>query len=120
MAIRILMADDALFTRVTLKRILTGAGYDVVGEAQNGVEVVQKYVELKPDLVTVSIAMPGMNGIQAFQEIRKIDPNAKVVISTAMDQKNMVIEAVLSGAKDFVVKPFQAERVLAAVRRLVA
>jgi two-component system, chemotaxis family, chemotaxis protein CheY len=120
MAKRILITDDALFMRVTLKKILTEGGYDVVGEAQNGAEAVQKYAELKPDVVTMDITMPEMDGIQALKEIRKIDPNAKVVMCTAMGQKNMVVEAVQSGAKDFIVKPFQADRVLEALSKLAA
>lgn len=120
MAKRILITDDALFMRVTLKNILTQNGYEVCGEAQNGVEAVRLYQELKPDLVTMDITMPEMDGLQALKQIRSIDPNASVVMCTAMGQKNMVVEAIQSGAKDFIVKPFQPDRVLEAVGKLLA
>lgn len=120
MAKRILITDDALFMRVTLKNILTQNGYEVVGEAQNGVESVQLFKDLKPDLVTMDITMPEMDGLAALKEIKKLDPNALVVMCTAMGQKNMVVEAIQSGAKDFIVKPFQPERVLEAVGKLLA
>lgn len=120
MAKRILITDDALFMRVTLKNILTQNGYEVCGEAANGVESVKLYQELKPDLVTMDITMPDMDGITALKEIRNIDPNAKVIMCSAMGQKNLVVEAIQSGAKDFIVKPFQPERVLEAVNKLLA
>lgn len=120
MAKRILITDDALFMRVTLKNILTQNGYEVVGEAQNGKESVELYKSLKPDLVTMDITMPEMDGITALKEIKSIDGEAKVVMCTAMGQKNMVIEAIQAGAKDFIVKPFQPERVLEAVNKLLA
>jgi two-component system, chemotaxis family, chemotaxis protein CheY len=120
MATRILITDDALFMRVTLKNILTKAGYDVVGEAANGVEAVNLYTELKPDIVTMDITMPEMDGIAALKEIRSKFPSAKVVMCTAMGQQGMVKDAILSGAKDFIVKPFQPERVLEAVKKLEA
>jgi two-component system chemotaxis response regulator CheY len=117
MAKRILITDDALFMRVTLKNILTQNGYEVVGEAGNGVESVDLYKKLKPDIVTMDITMPEMDGIAALKEIRSLDPNARVVMCTAMGQKNMVVEAIQAGAKDFIVKPFQAERVLEALQK---
>jgi two-component system chemotaxis response regulator CheY len=120
MAKRILITDDALFMRVTLKKILTENGYEVVGEAQNGQEAVDMYQSLKPDLVTMDITMPEMDGLTALKTIRVIDPNAKIVMCTAMGQKNMVVEAIQAGAKDFIVKPFQPDRVLEAVGKLVA
>lgn len=120
MAKRILITDDALFMRVTLKNILTQNGYEVVGEAQNGAEAVKLYQELKPDLVTMDITMPEMDGIAALKEIKKVDGSAKVVMCTAMGQKNMVVEAIQAGAKDFIVKPFQADRVLDAVGKQLA
>lgn len=120
MAKRILITDDALFMRVTLKNILTQNGYEVVGEAQNGVESVNLYQELKPDLVTMDITMPEMDGLTALKEIRSLDPNARVIMCTAMGQKNMVVEAIQAGAKDFIVKPFQPERVIEAVNKLLA
>ncbi|MFM9872908.1 MAG: response regulator [Fimbriimonadaceae bacterium] len=120
MAKRILITDDALFMRVTLKNILSSNGYEVVGEAENGAQAVKMYSELKPDLVTMDITMPEMDGLEALKQIRAADANAKVVMCTAMGQKNMVVEAIQSGAKDFIVKPFQPDRVLEAVSKLLA
>jgi two-component system chemotaxis response regulator CheY len=120
MAKRILITDDALFMRVTLKNILTQNGFEVCGEAQNGIEAVKLYQELKPDLVTMDITMPEMDGIEALKQIKKADPNAFVVMCTAMGQKNLVVEAIQSGAKDFIVKPFQPDRVLEALNKLLA
>ncbi len=120
MAKRILITDDALFMRVTLKNILTQNGFEVCGEAQNGAEAVNLFKQLKPDLVTMDITMPEMDGLAALKEIRAADPSAKVVMCTAMGQKAMVIEAIQNGAKDFIVKPFQPDRVLEAVNKLLA
>jgi two-component system, chemotaxis family, chemotaxis protein CheY len=119
MAKRVLITDDALFMRVTLKSILINGGYEVVGEATTGKEAVELFRQTKPDLVTMDITMPEMDGISAVREIRKVDPQAKIVMCSAMGQRNMVIEAVSAGAKDFIVKPFQAEKVIQAVRRLI-
>jgi len=119
MAKRILIVDDALFMRVTLKNILTRNGYEVVGEAADGRESVEIYQSIKPDMVTMDITMPVMDGISAVREIKKIDPDAKIVMCTAMGQKNMVMEAVSAGARDFIVKPFQPEKVLESVRKLI-
>ena len=120
MAKRILITDDAQFMRVTLKNILTQHGYEVVGEAENGVEAVKLYSELKPDLVTMDITMPEMDGIEALKQIRAADGNAIVVMCTAMGQKRMVVEAIQAGAKDFIVKPFKPERVIEAIDKLLA
>jgi two-component system chemotaxis response regulator CheY len=120
MAKRILITDDALFMRVTLKNILSQNGFEVVGEAQNGVESVELYKKLKPDLVTMDITMPELDGIGALKQIKDHDPSAVVVMCTAMGQKNMVVEAIQAGAKDFIVKPFQPDRVLEAVNKLLA
>jgi two-component system chemotaxis response regulator CheY len=116
---RILITDDALFMRVTLKNILTSNGYEVVGEATNGQEAVEKYATQHPDLVLMDITMPIMNGIAACRAIKDSDPNAKVVMCTAMGQKSMVIEAIQAGAKDFIVKPFQPDRVLDSIKKLI-
>ena len=116
---KILIVDDAAFMRMMLKDILTKNGYEVVGEAENGAKAVEKYGELKPDLVTMDITMPEMDGISALKNIRSIDSNAKVVMCSAMGQQAMVIEAIQAGAKDFIVKPFQADRVLEAVKKVV-
>lgn len=120
MAKRILITDDALFMRVTLKNILTGAGYEVVGEAGNGVESVELFKKLKPDLVTMDITMPELDGIGALKAIKELDPNARVVMCTAMGQKNMVVEAIQAGAKDFIIKPFQPDRVLESIAKHAA
>lgn len=116
---RVLITDDALFMRVTLKNMLTKNGYEVVGEAANGRESVEMYKSLKPDLVTMDITMPEMDGISAVREIKLFDTNAKVIMCTAMGQKNMVMEAVQAGAKDFIVKPFQPDKVLESVQKLI-
>lgn len=116
---RVLVVDDAAFMRMMLKDILTKAGHEVVGEAANGVEAVEKYKELKPDVVTMDITMPEMNGIDAIKEIKKVDPNATVIVCSAMGQQAMVIEAIQAGAKDFIVKPFQAARVIEAVQKVI-
>lgn len=114
----ILITDDAAFMRMILKDIIVKAGYDVVAEASNGQEAVEKYKELKPDFVTMDITMPVMDGIQAIKEIKAVDPNAKVIVCSAMGQQAMVIEAIQAGAKDFIVKPFQSNRVIEALQKL--
>lgn len=119
MAKNILICDDAAFMRMMIKDILTKNGYTVAGEAENGAKAVEKYTELKPDLVLMDITMPEMDGIQALKKIREFDPKASVIMCSAMGQQAMVIESIQSGAKDFIVKPFQADRVLEAVRKVV-
>ncbi len=114
---RVLVVDDAAFMRLMLKDILTKGGHEVVGEAANGLEAIERYKELKPEVVTMDITMPEMNGIDAIKEIRKIDPNATIIVCSAMGQQAMVIEAIQAGAKDFIVKPFQAGRVIEAVQK---
>jgi len=119
MAIRILVVDDAAFMRMMVKDILSKNGYEVVGEAENGLKAVEKWQELKPDLTTMDITMPEMDGISAVKAIKKIDPSAKVIMCSAMGQQAMVVEAIQAGARDFIVKPFQPDRVLEAVRKAV-
>jgi len=119
MAKNILVCDDAAFMRMMIKDILTKNGYTVAGEAENGVKAVEKYVELKPDLVMMDITMPEMDGIQALKKIKQVDPGANVIMCSAMGQQAMVIEAIQSGAKDFIVKPFDKDRVLEAVKKAV-
>jgi len=119
MPIKIMITDDALFMRVTLKNILVANGYDVVAEATNGQEAVEKYAAVRPDLVLMDITMPIMDGIAATRTIKSAYPQATVVMCTAMGQKNMVIEAIQAGAKDFIVKPFQPDRVLESIKKLV-
>ena len=119
MAKNILVCDDAAFMRMMIKDILSKNGYNVAGEAENGLVAIEKYKEVSPDLVLMDITMPEMDGISAVKEIRKVDPNAKIVMCSAMGQQAMVIEAIQAGARDFIVKPFQADRVLEAVRKAV-
>lgn len=119
MAKKVLICDDAAFMRMMIKDILSKNGYEIAGEAENGVKAVEKYNETKPDLVLMDITMPEMDGIQALKAIRELDSNACVIMCSAMGQQAMVIEAIQSGAKDFIVKPFQAERVLEAVKKVV-
>ena len=119
MAKYILICYHAAFMRMMIKDILTKNGYTVVGEAENGAKAVEKYAELKPDLVLMDITMPEMDGIQALKKIKEADPSATVIMCSAMGQQAMVIESIQSGAKDFIVKPFQADRVLEAVRKVV-
>jgi two-component system chemotaxis response regulator CheY len=115
----VLIVDDAIFMRTMIGDILKGAGFEVVGEASSGVEAVQKYKELKPDLVTMDIVMPDMGGIDAVKAIVEEDPDAKILMCSAMGQQGLVVEAIQAGARDFVVKPFQPSRVLEAVQRLL-
>ncbi|NGQ94018.1 response regulator [Brevibacillus sp. SYP-B805] len=117
MANKVLIVDDAAFMRMMIKEILTKNGYTVVGEASDGAQAVEKYKELGPDLVTMDITMPEMDGITALKEIRKIDPNARIIMCSAMGQQAMVIDAIQAGAKDFIVKPFQADRVIEAIKK---
>ena len=119
MAKYILICDDAAFMRMMIKDILTKNGYNIVGEAENGAKAVEKYNELKPDLVLMDITMPEMEGIEALKKIKSGDPNASIIMCSAMGQQAMVIEAIQNGAKDFIVKPFQADRVLEAVQKVV-
>ena len=119
MAKNILISDDAAFMRMMIKDILTKNGFNVVWEADNGLVAVDKYKELQPDLVLMDITMPEMDGIQALKKIREFDSAAKVVMCSAMGQQAMVIEAIQSGAKDFIVKPFQADRVIEAVNKAI-
>ena len=119
MAKNILICDDAAFMRMMIKDILTKNGYNVAGEAENGMKAVEKFKEVNPDLVLMDITMPEMDGIQALKEIKKLDGGAQVIMCSAMGQQAMVIESIQAGAKDFIVKPFQAERVIEAVKKVV-
>jgi len=115
----VLVCDDAIFMRTMISDILQQSGFEVVGEAGTGVEAVAQYRKLKPDLVTMDIVMPDMGGIDAVREITKFDPNARILMCSAMGQQALVVEAIQAGAKDFVVKPFQPSRVLEAVQRVL-
>ncbi|WP_144509247.1 response regulator [Bacillus sp. FJAT-22090] len=117
MSKRILIVDDAAFMRMMIKDILSKNGFEVVGEAADGIQAIEKYAELKPDLVTMDITMPEMDGIAALKEIKAKDSNATIIMCSAMGQQAMVIDAIQAGAKDFIVKPFQADRVIEAISK---
>ncbi len=117
---RVLVVDDAAFMRMMIKDILTKNGYEIAGEAENGQVAIDKYKEVKPDLVTMDITMPEMDGIAAVKEILGFDSAARVIMCSAMGQQAMVIDAIQAGAKDFIVKPFQPERVLEAVSKALS
>ncbi|MEZ7890855.1 MAG: response regulator [Candidatus Wallbacteria bacterium] len=114
---RILVVDDALIMRMMIKDIFSVSGYEVCGEAVDGLDAIEKYKQLKPDLVTMDIIMPKCTGIEALKEIIKFDKQAKVIVVTAIDQREALMDAIKSGAKDFIVKPFDEERVLSAVSK---
>ena len=116
----VLIADDAAFMRMMIKNILTDAGYEILGEAENGAVAVAKHRELKPDITTMDITMPEMDGLAALKAIRGEDPAARVVMCSAMGQQSMVIESIQAGARDFIVKPFQPDRVLEAIQKALA
>ena len=116
---KILIVDDSKMSRKMLRSIAEGMGHEIAGEAVNGEEGVKLFGELKPDAVTLDITMPEMDGIASLKGIKQADPNAKVIMCSAMGQQAMVIESIQAGAKDFIVKPFQAERVLEAVKKVV-
>ncbi|WAH36408.1 response regulator [Alicyclobacillus dauci] len=115
---KIMVVDDAAFMRMMLKNLLTEGGHEVVAEAGNGREAVQLYEAHRPDVVTMDITMPEMDGLEAVKAIMALDPNAKVVMCSAMGQQDMVIDAIKSGAKSFLVKPFQKEKVLEEIAKI--
>lgn len=112
MSKRVMIVDDAAFMRMKLKDILEKNGYSVVGEAQNGLEAVEMYGTVKPDIVTMDITMPEMDGVEALKQIKSHDPQATVVMCSAMGQQGMVMDAIRAGAVDFIVKPFDTNRVI--------
>lgn len=116
---KILIVDDAEFLRVRIGKMLAGDGYEVF-EAENGLKALETYKTLRPDLVLMDVTMPEMDGLTALKEIRKVDPQARVIMLTALGQESVVLEAVKSGARDFVVKPFERERVMSAINKLLA
>ena len=117
MSVNILIADDLSFMRMIQKDILTERGYNVIGEASDGREAVEKFRSLRPHLVLLDITMPNMNGLEAMRKIFAIDPNAKVIMCSALGQQNLIVEAIKAGVKDFVVKPFKPERILSAIEK---
>ena len=117
---RVLVVDDAAFMRRVVSDALNGGGHEVIGEASSGAEAVARYVELQPELTTLDITMPEKDGLTALRELMAIDPSAKVVMCSALAQESKVLEAVKAGAKDFIAKPFQAQRVLTAIDKVAA
>ena len=116
---RILLVDDSMVMRKILSDILTANGYEICGEAADGVDAVRKYNELKPDLVTMDITMPNMDGIAALRKIKENNPDANCIMCSSMGQEPLLIEAVQCGAKDFIIKPFKADKILRAVRHAI-
>lgn len=116
---KVLVTDDAAFMRMQLKDQLKKIGHEVIGEAENGQDAVEKFQELQPDLITMDITMPEMNGVEAVRAIKKLAPDAKIIMCSAMGQQGMVLEAIQAGAKDFIVKPFTAERIEEAVEKVI-
>jgi two-component system chemotaxis response regulator CheY len=115
---KILVVDDAEFLRVRISKMLSGEGHDIL-EAENGLIAVETYKSAKPDLVLMDITMPEMDGLSALKEIKSFDPGARVVMLTALGQESVVLEAIKTGARDFVVKPFEKDRVLGAISKLL-
>lgn len=116
---RVLIVDDAAFMRMMIKDILEKNGFQVIGEANNGLKALEIYKKERPDVVTMDITMPDMDGIEAVKQIKAFDPSAKIIMCSAMGQQTMVMDAIRAGARDFIVKPFQADRVLEAIRKAV-
>lgn len=116
----VLVVDDAAFMRMMIKDILVKNSFEIAGEASDGLIAIEKYKESKPDVVLLDITMPNMNGLETLAELKKIDPNAKVIMCSAMGQESMVIEAIKSGASDFIVKPFQGDRIIKAVQKVLS
>ena len=120
MSKKVLIVDDAVVMRMMIKGILSKHGYEVVGEAQNGVEAVDKYKQLQPDLVTMDMVMPEMDGITAVRQIMSMDPNAKIIMCTSMGQQALVVEAIQAGAKSFITKPFQPPKILETINKVLS
>ncbi len=120
MAARILLADDLSFMRMVQKEVLSERGYRIAGEAADGIEAVNKYRDLRPDIVILDITMPEMNGLEAMKRIFALDPGARIVICSAIGQQHLIVEAIKSGIKDFIVKPFKPERLLSAIEKALS
>lgn len=114
---KILLCDDAAFMRISLTKILKSAGHEIVGEAADGLEVIEKYKQLHPDIVLMDITMPKLDGIEATKQIREYDPNAGIIMVSAMGQQDKVFSAIKAGATDFIVKPFQSEHIVACIKK---
>lgn len=120
MAKSIMIVDDAAFMRMMIKDIVSKNGYDVVGEAQNGIEALELYTQFRPDIVTMDITMPEKDGISAVKDIMALDPSAKIIMCSAMGQQSLVMDAIKAGARDFLVKPFKPERVIQALDKVLS
>ncbi|MCH3964339.1 MAG: response regulator [Clostridium sp.] len=116
---KVLIVDDAAFMRMMIKDILEKNGFEIVGEANNGIKAVELFKKESPDVVTMDITMPDMDGIEAVKQIKGINPNAKIIMCSAMGQQTMVMDAIKAGARDFIVKPFQPDRVLEAINKVL-
>lgn len=116
----VLIVDDAAFMRMTIKKMLEAHGHSVVGEAANGIEAIEKFITTKPDVVMLDITMPEMNGIEALKRIKELNPKAKIIICSAMGQQAMVAQAIQNGVSDFIVKPFEEERLIVAVESVLS
>ncbi|WP_240421101.1 response regulator [Paenibacillus periandrae] len=116
---KVMVVDDAVFMRMMLKMLLVEAGHEVVAEATNGMEAVHTYVKYKPDLVTMDVTMPELDGIGAVRQIRNLDPLAKIIICSAMGQNALIVDAISSGAKDYIVKPFDKKEIINAVNKVL-
>jgi two-component system chemotaxis response regulator CheY len=117
--INVLIADDLKFIKLVLRELVEKAGFRVVGEASNGEEAVELYQDKRPDVVILDITMPKMDGLAALKQILKIDPEAKVIMCSALGQQSLMVQALQLGAKDFIVKPFREERVIAAIKHIL-
>jgi two-component system chemotaxis response regulator CheY len=119
MGIDVLIADDLKFIKLVLRELLEKAGFRVVGEASNGQEAVELYKDKRPDVVLMDITMPKMDGLSALKQILKIDPQAKIIMCSALGQQSLIVQALQLGAKDFIVKPFREDRVIAAIKKIL-
>jgi two-component system chemotaxis response regulator CheY len=117
MAVNVLIVDDLTFIKIVLRDIIEKAGFRVVGEASNGEQAITLYQDTRPDVVLMDITMPGMDGLTALKKIREIDPAARVIICSALGQQQLIVQAIQLGARDFIVKPFQPHRVVAALKK---
>ena len=117
MAVNVLIVDDLAFIKIVLRDIIEKAGFRVIGEASNGEQAISMYQDTRPDVVLMDITMPGMDGLTALKKIREIDESARVIICSALGQQQLIVQAIQLGAKDFIVKPFQPQRVVSALKK---
>jgi two-component system, chemotaxis family, chemotaxis protein CheY len=117
MAVNVMIVDDLAFIKIVLRDILEKSGFRVVGEASNGDEAIRVYLDKRPDVVLMDITMPGMDGLTALKKIREHDPNARIIICSALGQQRLIVQAIQLGAKDFIVKPFQPQRIISALKK---